>query len=208
MTKWARWTSLLLLRPFLFIFMQFSGKTGQIIGWHPLRQGNPGSATAYCWLSAISRHKSRFIVDFNFSVQELFYTSPLPKEDKLCDVMFTMASSQRPSRRQTSWRIEPVADVGFTNRLSTLITKRRHSSFPLRIYTAWRRSFNDFSKINCWKIWGYFLKLFYEFDFINLHKKNSFKASVLVWTHVLYIVSPPDQGPGVTFGYTYIFQYT
>ena len=44
--------------------------------------------------------------------------------------------------------------------------------------------------------------------FHQFAQKHNFKTSVLVWTYVLYIVSPPDQGPGVTFGYTYICQYT
>ena len=50
------WPPPLLAQNF-FIFMQFSGKIGQIIGWRPSlglappALGNPGSATAYYWNS-------------------------------------------------------------------------------------------------------------------------------------------------------------
>ena len=72
----------------LFIFMQFSGKIGQIIGWHPPSGlgapplGNPGSATASpCGAS---------------SVEEGLSSSPW------CEYLFTIFLIVSPSSTHTS----------------------------------------------------------------------------------------------------------
>ena len=65
-----------------FIFMQFSGKIGQIIGWRPPSLGlappplgNPGSATAICNAVSTCVKHVKFTLHFNMCFNVYLYVS-------------------------------------------------------------------------------------------------------------------------------------